>query len=261
MAVAEVQIAGAGYEVAKGFKEENVSAFERSKMWRDQGLCWVIPTRGLYPCEVVDAWDRIEWPPNQFRTPRFTMKRMEVGAAYQQLFEIVMDPKRVVEKVVAAPFVFTVEEDNIIPPNAVRDLFASIFTCPDCGAEVGGVGWVCEAGHRGFDAVSGLYWMKVAPPVPMAYGDPKEPGDFRPVSIAAAIREGRTIEVNGIGMGCAIFRKGLFEKLSKPWFQTTDSFTQDLFFCRKAKEEAGARFGVNCAVKVGHIDPSTGVIT
>jgi hypothetical protein len=54
--------------------------------------------------------------------------------------------------------------------------------------------------------------------------------------------------------------------VSYPWFKTiekdnmagTGGATQDLFFCKRAAIEAGARFGVCCKVRVGHTNLKTG---
>jgi hypothetical protein len=68
------------------------------------------------------------------------------------------------------------------------------------------------------------------------------------------------LEVNGIAMGFAIFRKDIFKQVSKPWFDTASTHTQDIFFCQKAKAEAGARFAVHCGVLVGHLDVNSGEV-
>lgn len=129
--------------------------------------------------------------------------------------------------------------------------------------------WECANGHHGYDAVSGLYFTKGMPPRPMAYGDPANgPDDFRPRSVKDAVEKKMTIEVNGIALGCSLWRKDIFRNLSEPWFETiqTDNMagsgggTQDLVGCRKAKQELGARFGVNCNVRVGHINFRTGML-
>src|SRR5207245_520911 len=118
----------------------------------------------------------------------------------------------------------------------------------------------------GLDAVAGLYKTKSEPAMWMAYGDPKDPMlNFRPLEVGEAEEEGRLIEVNGIAMGCTLWRKDLFRKVSKPWFETLTGcesraqrigcHTQDLYFCRKAKLELGpegVRFAVHCGISVGH---------
>jgi hypothetical protein len=264
----EALIAGTGQERAKAFSPESIKGYEDSRYYRDLSVAWVIPTRGFYPAEVVDAWDMIQWPTNQFRSGRIAVKKMEVGAAYNLLVELTRDETLVrrnfgdvyAAHVLKSRWVLTTEEDNIIPPDGVQKLFTAIYACPDCGGEVSGEEWRCAAGHKGYDAVAGLYHMKQQPPVPMAYGHPDDPNDFKPRSVKEATERDEVMEVNGIPMGFTLFRKSLFDKVSKPWFQTTDANTQDIFFCKKAKDEAGARFGVHCGVKVGHLNVDTGEI-
>ena len=266
-----------GEKAGTGLAFKNLDAYEETKGWLDQSFSWVIPTAGsMIHWDVVDSWDSVDMPMNQMRTGRLRAKNMEVGEAYNYLFRLATDEEfcaqhynaEYTSMIQKTRFVWTTEHDNIMPTNAITGLMAAIYTCPDCDGEITDLdGWKCDEGHKGYDAVSGLYFTKGIPPRPMAYGHPKNGlDDFRPQSVKQAVIDKKTIEVNGIGMGCAIWRKGLFRQVSEPWFETiqkdnmtgTGGGTQDLVFCRKAKEEAGARFGVNCAVKVGHINLGTG---
>lgn len=272
-----IPVVSGGDLADRGVAFQNLDAYEETKGWTDQSFAWVIPTAGPFiHWDVVDSWDNIDMPMNQVRTGRLRTKNMEVGNAYNYLFKLTMDEQACEGKynaeyaqlILGTRFVFTTEHDNVLPTNVITGLMAAIYTCPDCEKEITDlVEWRCADGHKGFDAVSGLYFTKGIPPRPMAYGNPANgPDDFKPQPVKDAVAEKRTIEVNGIGMGCAVWRKDLFRKVSEPWFVTvpkdnmtgTGGGTQDLTFCRKAKEEAGARFGVNCAVKVGHINLSTG---
>lgn len=305
-----------------GIAFQNPGAYEKTQGYRDQSLTWVMPTTGWIHVDVVDSWAGIDWPMNQIHTGCLRANKMEVGEAYNFLFKLAADLEfcrskfndEYSEIITGTRFVWTTEQDNIIPPNAVLDLMASIYTCPDCGEPIGRklvrsishaevpieqrvtlwqrfcawlghpivtmqsqprvvtsyeedpellAKWQCAAGHRGYDAVSGLYHTKTLPPRPMAYGDPKSgPDDMTPQAVEEHVRAKTTMEVNGIGMGCAIWRKALFSEVSEPWFQTVQKEsasgigggTQDLFFCKKAKAETGARFGVHCGVRVGHVD-------
>jgi hypothetical protein len=259
---------------ALSFDPEAIQRSEDAKSWANQGFAWVMPlSDGMVPFCAVSTWmSNVHPSMNQATTGLITSEHMEVGDAYNHLFKIATDREYARKKytdhagflnlIDSTHFVLTTEHDNIIPPNAVQDLMVSIYTCPDCEEELSDVAtnpdWLCPNGHRGLDAVSGLYMTKCDPPMPMAYGNPKNgPDDFRPQSIKKAVENRKTIEVNGIGMGCAIWRKELFKHVSEPWFLTQEGGTQDLYFARKAKEEAGARFGVHCGVRVGHYDIRT----
>lgn len=266
MSTPAIRIAGTQHDAGMAWRPEAIAEYESLKEHRDKSLAWVIATRGMYPAVVVDSWDAIQWPMNQARTPRITAVGMEVGDAYCYLFRLCTDHDYATGKLGAeyasmldrVKFVLTTEEDNIIPPTAVNDLFSAIYTCIDCGAEINSNTWMCANGHRGLSAVGGLYWTKCLPSRPMAYGDPAVSDDFRPISVSDAIAEGRVIEVNGLAMGCTLFRKASLRGLSAPWFKTEHGTTQDLYMCKKAKAELGSRFAVHAGVRVGHIDVTTG---
>lgn len=260
-------IGGTQHKAATSFRAKKLNAYEKTRNYRDQGVVWVSPTRGKVYTNVVVSWLMLQWPMNQFRSQLIATEGMEVGAAYNYLVETTMDRKLLRKSVgteygdalADAPFVLTTEEDNVLPPDAAVKLLAAIFTCPDCGGEVGGAQWKCKKGHKGYDAVSGLYFVKTDPPIPMAFGTPnrsKKNLDFKPRSVAEAVKKGAVIEVNGIAMGCSLFRKALFAKLPKPWFKTTPNATQDLYFCGNAKRK-GARFGVHCGLRIGHYQAGT----
>jgi hypothetical protein len=109
--------------------------------------------------------------------------------------------------------------------------------------------------------------------MPMAYGDPDEYArtgvlDFRPRDVRRALERGSVMPVNGIAMGCSLYRMDLFREIKAPWFVTCADvipdkgpigFTQDLYFCEQAVR-AGKRFAVDMRVRVGHLDVQTGVV-
>lgn len=263
----KVVIGGTQHKTASSFRAKKLQEYEDTKVYRNQGIVWISPTRGKVYTNVVVSWLMLQWPMNQFRSPLIATEGMEVAAAYNYLFDTTMNRKLLHERLgketgdafADAPFVLTTEEDNVLPPHAPAALLQAIFTCPDCGGEVSGARWRCKKGHKGYDAVSALYFVKTDPPIPMAFGTPngsRTNFDFKPRSVSDAVKNGEVIEVNGIAQGCALFRKDLFKKVARPWFKTTPNATQDLFFCGNAKRK-GARFGVHCGVRVGHYDQNS----
>lgn len=199
---------------------------------------------------VAQAIQNIQQAPNQGRGIWFPHGH-EVGHAYNETLKAILaDPN-----VGKWPYLMTVEDDQLPPPNAFILLAQAL-----------------EA--TGFDAVSGTYFTKGDYGVPQTWGDANEYRqtgvlNFRPVDPLPALRQGATVlEVNGIGMGCAVWRMGLFREMPPPWFVTTcewspekggGSSTQDLHFCANAKR-AGKRFGVDLRVKVGHMDIASGIV-
>jgi hypothetical protein len=151
-------------------------------------------------------------------------------------------------------YILTLEDDNLPPPDAHIRLLETI-----------------EWGN--YDAVSGLYFTKGEHNMPMAYGDPAEYArtgvlDFRPRDVREALAGGQIMGVNGIAMGCALWRMQLFKDFPGPWYVTVSDvvpgkgvqgFTQDLWACQRWVQ-AGKRFAVDMRVRVGHMDVNTGTV-
>lgn len=60
-------------------------------------------------------------------------------------------------------------------------------------------------------------------------------------------------EVDAVGFGAVVFKVSLLSRMKRPWFMTTSATGEDIFFCYKAKKEAGARVYADCRVKLGHV--------
>jgi hypothetical protein len=239
-AVAEEMSAGLGFD-----RLEHLPG----STYKDNSTVIVIPTRGMVHWRVVAAWQNLIPAMNQKRAMLFASGD-EVGVAYNRMIEqILRDPNLSKWK-----YVLTLEDDNIVPPDAHVRLMESI-----------------EWGK--FDAVAGLYFTKGDINMPMAYGDPAEFArtgvlEFRPRDVRQAVQQGTIMPVNGVAMGCTLYRMDLFREIPAPWFVTLAdvvdgrgavAFTQDLYFCERAVR-AGKRFAVDMRVKVGHLDPPSGIV-
>jgi len=229
--------------------------------YKDNSTVIIIPTRGKYKnaegkeiegliaSKVVSAWQGLISPMNQKRAMLFASGH-EVGQAYDAMIKMILEHPELKNW----KYVMTLEDDNIPPPDAHIRLLETI-----------------EWGS--YDAVSGLYFTKGEVNMPMAYGDPDEYArtgalDFRPRDIREALAAGQVMRVNGIAMGCALWRMSLFREIPPPWYVTMNDLipgkgvvgmTQDLAACQKMVL-AGKRLAVDMRVKVGHLDIGTGVI-
>jgi hypothetical protein len=216
----------------------------------DNSTVVVVPGRDqMVHHRVVAAWQGLIAPMNQKRAFLFAMGH-EVGKAYDSMIaNILANPELAKWK-----YVLTLETDNLPPADAHIRMLETI-----------------EWGK--YDAVSGIYFTKGDLNMPQAYGDPEEfkrTGvlDFKPRDVRQALAAGTVLEVNGIAMGCALWRMDLFREIPPPWFVTVADvvegkgilcFTQDLNFCAKAKH-AGKRFSVDLRVRVGHLDVVSNVL-
>jgi hypothetical protein len=198
--------------------------------------------------KVISSWQNLIAPMNQKRFFVYAAGH-EVGRAYNEMIQFIVNH----EQLRTWKYVLTLEDDNIQPPDAHVRLLETIEKYK-------------------FDAVSGMYWTKGENNQPMAYGDPEEYArtgvlDFRPRNVLEALAKGKVMEVNGIAMGCSLYRMELFKQIEAPWFvsfaDVTEkgpaAFTQDLWFCQRAKA-IGKRFAVDFRVPVGHMDINTGIV-
>lgn len=238
--VKQIQSAGLGFE-----RVDHIVG----STYKDSSTVIIIPSRGMIPDAVVRSWLSLIAPMNQKRAIMFASGH-EVGAAYNDMIKnILAHPELSKWK-----YVMTLEDDNIPPPDAHIRLLESI-----------------EWGN--YDAISALYFTKGEVNMPMAYGDPVEYErtgilDFKPRDVRAALAAGQIMKVNGIAMGCGLWRMELFKDISPPWYVTLNDvvpgkgiqcYTQDLSFCEKAVRR-GKRFAVDMRVKVGHMDIASGII-
>lgn len=226
--------------------------FERMKLlpgstFRDCSTVIITPTLGKVHYRAAAAAENLIGPMNQRRYKLWAAGH-EVGRAYNEMVSFVLGhPVLSTYK-----YILSLEDDNVPPPDGLIKLQDSIDLGP-------------------FDAISGLYFTKGALNMPMAYGDPKSlvtsgQMDFRPRDVVKALASGNIMEVNGIGMGFALWRMDLFREFEAPWFVTVNEvipeqgvacITQDLYFCERMRRK-GKRIAVDLRVPVGHIDRETG---
>lgn len=215
------------------------SRLKRGKTYRDVSTVIIVPTRGTIPYRVAERLMGLMHPMNQ-QVIRLFIARMEVGAAYEYAFQLILT------QLPQFKYALTVEEDNLVPPDGLLRLLESI---------------------DGYAAVGGLYWTKGEEGQPMIYGDPNVlPLNFVPQRVVPETVQ----ECNGLGMGFTLFdlERLRAANLEAPWFETHQSFTpgvgaraytQDLFFFEKLRR-AGERVACDTRVKVGHLDVNTGEV-
>jgi len=216
--------------------------------YKDNSTVIIVPTRGNIHHKTVTTWQALIPMMNQKRSFMFAVGD-EVGVAYNSMIRNVLNnPELSTWK-----YIMTLEDDNLPPPDTQQKLTETI--------------------EQGYDAVSGIYFTKGDINMPQAYGDPdyfRTTGklEFRPRNIVDALHKGKIVEVNGIAMGCALWRMDLFREISEPWFVTTQEwdeekgikcYTQDLYFCERARR-IGKRFAVDLRVRVGHMDVNTSIV-
>jgi hypothetical protein len=207
--------------------------------YKDMSTICIVPTRGMISAKVVQNWMGLMTPMNQKFT-RIFISGMEVGQAYNAAVESILDNPELSKW----KYVFTLEEDNLPPPDCLLKLLKHMDK---------------------YDAVGSLYWTKGEEGQPMIYGDPNVfPKNFIPrLPVPGAL-----LECNGLGMGATLFSMEMFKKMPKPWFKTVQqytpgvggsAYTQDLYFFEQAAKY-GYRFACDCDCLTGHYDVVSDIV-
>lgn len=224
--------------IGQGHNNENIEAMrmrlENSGSYKDLSTIIICPTRGVIPAKVVQSWMSLIRPMNQKVIGPLFAIGMEVGAAYEAMFEMVLNNPEFSKW----KYICTIEEDNVPPPDGLLKLYENMDR---------------------FDVIGGLYWTKGELGQPMIYGDPGVmPKNFIP----QVPRPNQIQPANGLGMGFNLFKIDMLKKIPRPWFKTLQEYdrqsgsrvyTQDLYFYEKAAKE-GFRFACDTRVLVGHYD-------
>lgn len=108
------------------------------------------------------------------------------------------------------------------------------------------------------DIVGALYSTKHPPFIPTVFKDELEPGKLYRHAFWSALGASRGLTpCVAVGTGAMLVRRRVFETIPKPWFHWGQGESDDVFFCRKAREH-GFKIHVDTNAVVGHA--STNVI-
>jgi hypothetical protein len=207
--------------------------------WKKQRVIMLIPASESIPTKVYLYHCSLIFPPNQ-ASYKMAAIGMEVGEAFSNaVSEIINHPE-----LGQWEYLLTIEHDNCPPADGLVKLIQRMEEHPE------------------FACIGGLYWTKGESGQPQIWGDPKDSLNFRP---QAPDPNGGLVECCGTGMGFNLWRLQMFkdERLRRPWFKTiadaTGVGTQDLYAWGDFRKH-GYRCAIDCSVKVGHFEPSTGIM-
>lgn len=198
--------------------------------WKKQRLIVVLPAGAHISTKVHLSHWNLAFPANQ-PVLRLATQDMEIGKAYTDVIQSILGNPDLRDW----EYLLTIEHDNLPPPDGAIRLIRQMEAHPE------------------FAAIGGLYFTKGFEGVAQIWGDAKDPVlNFRPQLPDV---NGGLVECCGTGMGFTMFRLSMFkdERLRRPWFESKDGCTQDLYFWNDAKKN-GYRCAIDCSVKVGHYD-------
>lgn len=144
-----------------------------------------------------------------------------------------------------AKYLFFLGDDVIVPAHALRQLIYRMENDPTIGV------------------VGGVYVSKTEVPYPLIFKD-NGSGAYWDWKI------GEFFECTGLGMDCTLLRVDCLKQVSEPRFKTVDSdkyldainsaesWTEDLFFCKKVLEETNYKIYVDTSIMCEHFDIYSG---
>lgn len=142
-------------------------------------------------------------------------------------------------------YLFMLGDDVIVPPHALRQL---IFRMENDSA---------------LGVVGGVYCSKTEVPYPLIFCGNGQ-GAYWDWKI------GEFFECTGMGMDCTLIRTEVLRDIQKPFFKTVDSdqyldginnaesWTEDLYFCKKVLEETKFNIKIDTSVMCEHFDVYSG---
>jgi hypothetical protein len=146
-------------------------------------------------------------------------------------------------------YLMFIDADTILPANGLQLLVYQLDNNPD------------------YDVAAGLYTQKASPPVPLVWTE-WDNGVYWDFTLGDVIRD-----CVAAATGAMLIRMSLFEKLEegdKGWFCTDRGqidgpshsyqycMSDDIYFCKRAVEEASAKILVDTKCYCRHIDWRTG---
>jgi hypothetical protein len=108
------------------------------------------------------------------------------------------------------------------------------------------------------DVVAPLAFMRMPPHSPVMYRvedgyDPLQRMEYYTTHVVKNYPKNRLVECDAVGFGAALIKTDVLRRMPQPWFMSTTRSGEDLWFCYKAKKDAGARIFMDTSVKLGHI--------
>lgn len=181
----------------------------------------VVPYGALMPSEFALALRGLEVPPGAVF---LGTNARPIDAARNRLARQALDS--------GARWVLWLDSDTVPPPDALRRLLA-----------------------LGVPFASGVYALDFAEgPRACVYVR----GERGYHALGPPYAERSVVEVDGVGFGCALVHRSVFERTPEPWFRWThgreaDGLGEDFYFCERVVEATGIRPVVDLALRVGHV--------
>jgi len=111
--------------------------------------------------------------------------------------------------------------------------------------------------HPEIDVLAPLAFMRNPPHYPVIYTvtegyDPVR-GTYYINNFVKDYPRNKLVECDAVGFGAVLIKVSLLNKMVPPYCFSTTGSGEDIYFCQKAKKEAGARVFMDTRIKLGHL--------
>lgn len=105
---------------------------------------------------------------------------------------------------------------------------------------------------KGFDVISGVTLIRGYPFHPMLFDFSDKENHY--VDDYEAKAENGLLTCDAVGFSLCMIRVALFKKMVPPFFITGTNFTEDVYFCQRAKQQVpGVKIGADVTIETAHI--------
>lgn len=170
--------------------------------------------------------------PIQYEFYWFTVGRLLTALAREKLVEQALNADM--------DYIFMYDDDMILPIDTVEFLLADMEEHPE------------------MDVVAPLAFMRNPPHYAVMYTtiEGYDQQKHQPYFINQFVKnypKDTLIECDAVGFGAVLIKMDVVKKMRPPYFFSTTGSGEDIYFCMKSRQDAGARIFMDTRVKLGHL--------
>lgn len=184
--------------------------------------------------QVLSAMDRKEFQGVEFNYPdghQFEFYIISIGKVFTALAR-----ERIAEEAVKSDmdYLFMIDDDMICEP----DIFERLY-------------------NHEKDIIAGLAFTRSNPHSPVIYKlskgfDEVTKSNYYTNYTVFDYPKNTLVECDAVGFGGVLIKCKVLKQMKKPWFMSTASSGEDIYFCHKAGE-SGFKIFMDTSVKMGHV--------
>jgi len=178
----------------------------------------------------------VEWK-YQKRNPRYefywhTVGRLLTAAARERLAQAALEGEM--------DFMIMFDDDMTLPIDFIEAMLYDMEEHPEIGV------------------LGALAFMRNPPHYPVMYTahegyDEIHHKDYFANQFVKKYPRNKLVECDAVGFGGVCIRMDVLRKMKPPYFFSTTGSGEDIFFCYKARQDAGARVFMDTRIKLGHL--------